>query len=139
MRSTATLALLLIAATVSAQTLNQEAVSDQPPLCGEDPGATTVRIDIDADAKTIYPKECTVAPGTNVVWWEDGDAVFETNFPGNSPDSSGRKKFKSAKVGNHNEAKFKAKNVNSRQTFSYDATINGEQLDPSVIVDPNAR
>ena len=137
MRTTVTFALLLLAASAGAQTVNQSAVADQPPLCGEDAEATTVRIDIDSEAKTVYPKECTVAPGTTVVWWEDGDAQFDTNFPGNSPDAKGQKKFRSAKVGNHHEAKFKAKSVTARASFAYDATIGGETLDPTVIVDPN--
>ena len=134
MRTTVTLA--AIALLLAGPTYAQNA-AEPAPLCGEDDAATTVRIDIDSEAKTVYPKECVVAPGTTVVWWEDGDAVFETTFTGATPDARGAKKFKSAKVGNHHEAKFKAKNVSARQTFNYDATIDGETLDPAVIVDPN--
>ena len=135
MRTTVTIAAiaLLLAGSTYAQN-----VAEPPPLCGDgDDGATTVRIDIDSEAKTVYPKECVVTPGTTVIWWEDGGATFETNFTGATPDSRGVKKFKSAKVGSHHEAKFKAKNVSARQTFNYDATIDGETLDPAVIVDPN--
>src|SRR5438045_4862753 len=137
MRTTATLALMLLAASAYSQNMAQQA--EGPPLCGEDPAANTVRIDVDSDAKTVDPKECVVAPGTTVVWWEDGDAVFETTFTGATPDSRGTKKFKSAKVGDHHEAKFKAKSVTSRQGFNYTATIDGVALDPTVIVDPNTR
>ena len=138
MRTAATLATLalLFAGTAYGQNASQEAVAESPPLCGEDEGAATVRIDIDSEAKTVYPKECNVTSGTTVVWWEDGEATFESSFPGNSPDSRGQKKFKSVKVGRHHEAKFKAKNVSARQTFNYDVTIDGETLDPSVIIDP---
>ena len=141
MRTTAVLAAiaLLLAGSTYAQNAAQQAAPEPPPLCGEDEEATTVRIDIDSEAKTVYPKECVVAPGTTVVWWEDGDAMFESSFTGGTPDSRGAKKFKSTRVGGHHEAKFKAKNVNARASFNYDVTINGETLDPTVIVDPNGR
>ena len=136
MRTTVTLALLLFAACASAQNMTEQAAMEQPPLCGEDAEAAVVRIDIDSEAKTLYPKECAVRSGTTVVWWENGSAAFETAFSAGTPDAKGQKKFRSAKVGGHHEAKFKARNVNARQSYNYDATIDGETIDPTIIVDP---
>src|SRR5258706_15641237 len=108
MRSIAMLGILLLAGCASRQVVTLDT-----PLCPGDKSnksLTAVRIEIDANAKKVNPKECYVSAGTEVVWWEANGKAFEAQFKLKSPARWGKMHFDSKPVGSHHEASFDAHN-----------------------------
>ena len=136
MRSLAILAILLLSGCASKGGI----VTLDTPLCPSarvDPPPTAVRIQIDATAKTVNPKECYVVSDTEVGWFEETGKPFDAKFKAKSPEKWGKMKYDSKPVGSHQEAGFKARKVDASETFEYEVTSNGHTLDPAVIIDPN--
>ena len=136
MRSFAILAILLLSGCASKGGI----VTLDTPLCPSarvDPPPAAVRIQIDAVSKKVNPKTCYVVSDTEVGWFEETGKPFDAKFKTKSPEKWGKMKYDSKPVGSHQEAGFKAKNVDALETFEYDVTSNGVTLDPTVIIDPN--
>ena len=110
----------------------------KPPRCDEEGAGGTVSIDVIVAEKRVEPKDCTVAPGTKVIWFlDDKDKPFEANFGKQSPDPSKGTRIKSSRVYFHQEAKIVAKEVEEATTYDYALIVDGEEYDPAIIIDPN--
>ena len=137
MRSLAIIGILLLSGCASKGGI----VTLDSPLCpGNQPDASlkAVRIEIDAvTRKAVNPKTCYVYSDTTVGWFEATGKPFDAKFKAKSPEKWGKMKWDSKPVGSHQEAEFKAKQVDAREAFEYDVTSNGVNLDPTVIIDPN--
>jgi plastocyanin len=113
------------------------AAQAKPPLCNDEDAGKIVRIDVIVDEKRVEPKECTVAPGTKVIWFmEDGDKEYEADFGKGKPGTGDETKFKSKKVLWHQEARMTAREVEEATTFDYALIVEGEAYDPAIIIDP---
>lgn len=110
----------------------------KPPRCDEEGAGNSVSIDVIVAEKRVEPKECTVAPGTKVIWFlDDKDKQFEADFGTKSPDPTHGPKFKSSRVYFHQEAKLVARKVDEATTYDYELIVDGEAYDPAIIIDPN--
>ena len=113
-------------------------VQAKPPRCDEEGAGGAVRIDVIVAEKRVEPKECTVGPGTKIVWFlDDENQAFEADFGKASPDPAKGTKIKSARVLYHQEAKITARKVTEETTYDYALIVNGEEYDPAIIIDPN--
>jgi len=131
----------LIAAVIVSTLVLPAVAWAKPPRCGspEAAGKKAVSIDVLLAEKRVDPKECVVAPGTQIVWHLDKNQAFETEFAKDTPDPAVGTKLKSSRVFFHHEAKMTARAVEAKSSYDYMLTVNGEALDPVIIIDPGRR
>ena len=91
---------------------------------------STVTIDVSPADGTATPDVCHVKKGSTVKW--KSKKSFQTNFA-SSPETSGKKEFKSHQNWFHQQAEMQAEVVGD---FPYTVTVQGVTADPSVIIDP---
>jgi plastocyanin len=99
-----------------------------------------IRVSVD-DAGTIHvdPDSCTVAPGARLQWIAPKGSRFEVVFETDSPDETGKLKIASQSTAKEERISIRALRSDTRRSFTYDVVLDGEVLDPVVIIDPTLR
>jgi plastocyanin len=123
-------------------------LADDTPLAGDEAWCNqqrpnqkaVIRVSAGDDGTIrVEPDTCTVAPGARLVWIAPKGTAFEVVFADDTPDEDGRPKITSQSTAKEERISIRSRRADSRQSFAYDVVVEGEMLDPVVIIDPTLR
>jgi hypothetical protein len=119
-----------------------ETVQRAPCMEGHN-GAGIIDIDTSTTPPTVTPEYCYVKEGRMIIWRTRNPhpSTFLVNFPGGTPDAddtnpiNGNIPSGGRFLGIIHRTKPHASGGNNR--YEYLVTVNGVEIDPSIIIEPN--